>query len=121
LGLSLVYPGSSCPRCGHKLRPYELVPIFSFLFLLGKCKECKEPISWRYPAIEILTGLLFFSTFMVFGVQLVTLKMFVFISLVIVIAFIDLENMIIPNVLSINTDIKKTTDNCTKYKSINGK
>lgn len=50
---------SMCPKCGHTLSALDLVPFFSFLFLRGKCRYCGEPISWRYPAAEALTGLVF--------------------------------------------------------------
>lgn len=54
---------SHCPKCKKKLRWYELVPVFSFIFLGGKCTHCKKPISWQYPLIEILTGAFFSLTF----------------------------------------------------------
>lgn len=50
---------SMCPRCRNKLNWFELVPLLSFLFLLGRCRHCKEKISWRYPLIEIISGLIF--------------------------------------------------------------
>ena len=55
-GESIVRPGSHCPRCGHPLRWYENVPLFSFLALRGRCSACRSPISWRYPAVELLVG-----------------------------------------------------------------
>jgi leader peptidase (prepilin peptidase) / N-methyltransferase len=53
---SIVWPGSSCPKCGHKIKPWENIPILSWLFLRGKCSSCKNPISIRYPLIEALTA-----------------------------------------------------------------
>lgn len=56
--LSIVSPGSSCPSCGHKIRWYENIPVLSYLFLKGKCTNCKTLISVRYPLIELLTGII---------------------------------------------------------------
>lgn len=58
LGKDIVYDGSHCPECKTKLKPYHNVPILSFLFLRGKCAFCGTRISWRYPLIETLTGLI---------------------------------------------------------------
>jgi prepilin signal peptidase PulO-like enzyme (type II secretory pathway) len=56
-GLSLVKPGSSCPKCGHRLSSLELIPLVSFLWQRGACRACGERISWRYPLVELLSGL----------------------------------------------------------------
>jgi len=57
-----IFLGNSvCPKCNHKLKFFELIPVFSFLFLGGKCRKCKTKISWQYPAVEIFFGLLFLS------------------------------------------------------------
>lgn len=64
---SLIKPGSHCPNCNHKLKWFENIPIISFLFLNGKCKECKEPISLIYPFIELLTGIAFLFSYWLFG------------------------------------------------------
>lgn len=58
-GESLVSPGSACPKCGHAIRWWDNVPVLSWLILRGKCRDCGAPISRRYPAIELATGLLF--------------------------------------------------------------
>lgn len=57
LGMNIVYPGSRCPRCGHAIRLWHNLPILGWLFLRGKCKDCKAPISLRYPLIELLLGI----------------------------------------------------------------
>ena len=57
-GESLLYPPSHCTKCNNKLGPLELIPIFSFLFLGGKCKKCKTKISWFYPLFELFSGIL---------------------------------------------------------------
>ncbi len=56
---SLVHPGSHCPRCGRAVRPWENVPVLSYLLLRGRCAGCRGSISWRYPAVELATALLF--------------------------------------------------------------
>lgn len=58
LGLSLLSPPSFCPRCGHPLAARDNVPLLGWLLLRGKCRYCRAPISWRYPAVELATGLL---------------------------------------------------------------
>lgn len=60
-GKSLVSPPSSCPRCGSSIKAYDNVPILSWLLLRGRCRRCKEPISVRYPLVELGTGLAFFA------------------------------------------------------------
>lgn len=55
---NLVLPNSQCPHCGHEIRPWENIPLFSYLFLRGKCSNCRAPISLRYPAVELTCGLL---------------------------------------------------------------
>jgi len=56
---SIAFPPSHCPKCNHKLAPWDLIPILSYLFLEGRCRYCGEPISWQYPVVETITGLLF--------------------------------------------------------------
>ncbi|WP_062306115.1 prepilin peptidase [Alicyclobacillus sendaiensis] len=58
-GESVVWPRSHCPNCGRTLAAWELVPVLSWLWLRGRCRTCKAPISWRYPAIELATGAAF--------------------------------------------------------------
>ena len=58
-GESLLYPSSHCTKCGHSLKPFELIPILSFLLLGGKCYKCKEKISWFYPVLELGSALIF--------------------------------------------------------------
>lgn len=56
---SILKGRSFCPKCKHKLGAWDLIPVFSFIFLSGKCRYCKKPISWQYPLVEIFTGILF--------------------------------------------------------------
>lgn len=95
-GESLVHPSSHCPNCGHKLRPYELVPILSFLFLGGKCSKCKQKISWFYTIFEFLTGVLFAISYIVFKDNIPNLIIsLTFVSMLVIICVSDFEFMII--------------------------
>ncbi|MEK6223595.1 MAG: prepilin peptidase [Thermodesulfobacteriales bacterium] len=97
---SIVYPGSHCTSCNEPISFYNNIPILSYLFLRGKCSKCNSKISFRYPLVEILTGLLFLATVWSFGLSIETLFYLIFISALIPITFIDLEHMIIPNVIT---------------------
>ena len=68
-GLSLIKPGSFCPKCNHELKWYELFPIFSFLVQKGRCRKCKCKISLFYPLIEFTTGVLFLVSYLIFGIS----------------------------------------------------
>ena len=92
---SLLYPSSHCTNCNHKLMPWELVPIFSFLFLGGKCSKCKQKISWFYPIFETVSGLLFMLAFLIFGFSYELLIALTFISLILIITISDYNFMII--------------------------
>ena len=65
-GLSTVRPGSRCPRCLSPIRPFDNIPVLSFLLLAGRCRRCRMRISWRYPAVEAVTSVLFVSVFRLF-------------------------------------------------------
>ena len=99
--LSVARGSSMCPKCGTPLRPAELVPVFSFLFLRGKCRNCKAPISAVYPFVEILCGALFMLSFFLFGISLQTLAAWIAVSVLIVASFIDIRTMEIPDGVSI--------------------
>lgn len=86
---------SHCPKCNHLLHLIDLFPIFSYIFLKGKCRYCKNNISIRYLMIELLTGVLFLITFYRYGFSLSTLIYLIAISLLIVIALIDYDTMYI--------------------------
>jgi len=86
---SISYPPSHCSNCNHRLMPLDLIPIFSFIFLRGRCRYCKEKISFQYPIVEALNCIFYVIIFFEYGVSIATLKYFVLISLLIVISFID--------------------------------
>ncbi len=96
-GESILYPSSHCPKCNHVLKPLELIPILSFLFLGGKCKKCGKKISWFYPIFEFISGILFALCFVVFGYSLECLFYIVFISMLLIIIISDYQTMIIPD------------------------
>jgi len=100
-GKSIVSPPSACPKCGQQIRWYENIPIISFLVLRAKCRSCSLPISWRYPLVEALNGLLTLLLFLKFGVSLSFLALFIFCSSLVVITFIDLDHQIIPDEISL--------------------
>ena len=101
LGKSILFPPSSCPQCGSRIRFYDNIPLVSYVFLRGKCRFCRHPISIRYPVIEVLSGLVSVALFLRYGPSLPYLFLFAFAASLITITFIDLQYQIIPNVLTI--------------------
>jgi len=100
-GESVVTPSSHCPRCGHRLGVLDLVPVLSWLFLKGKCRYCQEAISIRYPAVELLTAALFMGVFLRWGISAYTLAGWALTVILVSSAFIDLDEGIIPDVITI--------------------
>ncbi len=99
---SLSYPGSQCPKCGNSLRWYDNIPVVSFLALRGRCRHCRNPISVRYPVVELLTALLFFAVKLRFGFGwLLFVRDLPFVAILVAITFIDLETRLIPDPLSL--------------------
>ena len=100
-GASIIRPSSRCPYCGHPIRFYDNIPVISFFLLRGKCRDCGRPISRRYPVVEILTACLAFIISLHLGVTLPGLVVFLFVCVLIVVSFIDLEKKLIPHVLTL--------------------
>jgi len=100
-GLSIVFPASSCPQCGHSIRFYDNIPLVSYLLLRGRCRSCGERISLRYPLVEGLTALMALLLFWKFGLTLKFAAAFLFVSALILVAFIDIDHQIIPDVISL--------------------
>ena len=104
LGESVVNVPSHCPKCNHKIRWYENIPLFSFLALRGKCSGCKQPISWRYFIVELSGGLLTLATYLKMTFSDEYFYMIIPYTIIIMIsiasAFIDFEHRIIPNQLT---------------------
>ena len=98
---SIVFPASRCTKCGSGIRPFDNVPIFSYLILGGRCRSCKTRISPLYPAVELINALLTLFLFIKLGFSLTFVFLLVFCSALVVITFIDLEHRIIPDVISL--------------------
>jgi leader peptidase (prepilin peptidase) / N-methyltransferase len=94
---SLVYPASHCPRCGTPVKPYDNIPILSWLLLRGHCRKCSAPISVRYPLVEALTAVLCVGAVLVHSSAAQIALSVALILIVIPAALIDLEYRIIPN------------------------
>ncbi|NLM75080.1 MAG: prepilin peptidase [Clostridiaceae bacterium] len=99
--ISIIFPPSECPNCRKKIKVTDLIPVISYMILRGKCRKCKNPISILYPVVELITGLLWLLAFLKFGFTFETVAAIFLITLLIPVAFIDLEFMIIPNGLVI--------------------
>lgn len=98
---SIVLPSSRCPRCGTPIKPWDNIPLVSYLILLGKCRACGEPISLKYPTVEAINGLLYVMTVYRFGLTQATFFYFAFVTALVVITFIDLEQQIIPDEITL--------------------
>ena len=96
LGKSIVAPPSQCPKCDHRLSPLENIPVVSYLLLGGKCKGCSEPISIRYPIIELLSASCVAAMFYHFDQVLQAVGFSVFICVAIVLGVIDLDTRTLP-------------------------
>lgn len=96
-GKSIIYPPSHCPKCKHRLTPLELVPIFSYLFQGGKCKNCKCKIPLFHPLYEIFVGLLFMFSYISFGFTGGFVIALTFVSMLAIIIVSDYYYMIIPD------------------------
>ncbi len=100
-GQSVAFPASHCPHCETPIRPWDNIPILSYVFLRGRCRQCKAPISARYPLVEAVTGLAGVAILVAFGPSPHALLMFAFLCALIVITFIDFDLQIIPDVISL--------------------
>jgi len=101
---SIIFPGSHCPNCSSKIKPYDNIPIISYIILGGKCRNCKAKISIRYPIVELLMGLCYLTFYIAFYpndllrfIQFIILAP-IFLSL----SWIDIEHWEIPDELSIS-------------------
>ncbi len=95
--LTLSIPNSTCPKCDHKIRFYENIPVISWLFLRGKCSQCKNSIAARYPLVEAATALLSVVTAMQFGVSIETLLLLILTWGLICLTLIDFDHMLLPD------------------------
>ena len=100
-GKSVVTPRSACPYCGDPIPLYHNLPVLSWLILRGKCRSCRQPISPRYLAIELLTGLLFLGCYAHFGLTLAMLKCVVLGYLLLGLVFTDAETKLLPDAMTL--------------------
>jgi leader peptidase (prepilin peptidase)/N-methyltransferase len=98
--LSIVAPGSRCPRCETPIQWYDNVPVLGWLWLRGKCRTCSLPISPMYPLVELATGLLFVACYLEFGLTQAAVKWLFFTSLIIVLTITDLRVRMLPDVVN---------------------
>jgi leader peptidase (prepilin peptidase) / N-methyltransferase len=100
--MSIINPSRSfCPHCNSAIQFYDNIPVFSYLWLKGRCRNCKASISLRYPLVELMTGILAIATYFMFGLSIESLIYFVFLSSLLVITFIDLDHQIIPDIITL--------------------
>jgi leader peptidase (prepilin peptidase)/N-methyltransferase len=97
---SIVFPNSRCPSCGGAIAFYDNIPVLSYLVLRAKCRYCKEHISFRYPAVELLTAAMFIAVTWHDGLSVALPFDLVFVSALLALVFIDAEHMILPNVIT---------------------
>ncbi|MGH9763520.1 MAG: prepilin peptidase, partial [Blastocatellia bacterium] len=96
-GKSIVLPASACPKCSRAIRAYDNIPVISYLLLGGKCRGCKTRISPMYPLVELLTGLLFFGCYQLFGLSTGAFKWAIFSAIMVVLVFTDLRERLLPD------------------------
>jgi leader peptidase (prepilin peptidase)/N-methyltransferase len=99
-GLSIISPGSRCPRCLTPIKPYDNIPVFGLLLLRGKCRNCSLSISPMYPLVEFATGLIFLLTYYEHGISLLTLKWLIFSCLIIVLVVTDFRVRLLPDLVN---------------------
>lgn len=100
--INLFLPRSFCPNCTYPIKALQNIPILSFIALQGRCKQCKHPISWRYPSIEMLCMVLSLFALWHFGLNLTFLFALLFIWLIISLCFIDLDHQLLPDSLTLS-------------------
>ncbi len=99
--ISVVLPHSACPHCHQPIKPYDNIPVLSWVLLRGRCRRCGAPISPRYVAVELITACLFLACYEQFGLALPTLKYCVFGFLVVGLIFVDAEWRLLPDALTL--------------------
>ena len=102
---SIVFPNSRCPSCSALIGPVDNIPLLSYAILRGRCRQCRAPISWRYPAVELMTALLYAAVFLVDvylrgGMTYTILFDLIFVSAIVALIFIDAEHMLLPNAIT---------------------
>lgn len=98
---SVIYPASRCPSCQHPLRPWHNLPLASFIALRGRCAFCRARISWRYPLVESLGGLLYLIGYHQLGLSVHAFAFALLVTALLIASFIDLAHMIIPDAVTL--------------------
>jgi leader peptidase (prepilin peptidase)/N-methyltransferase len=98
---SLSAPASTCPKCGHKIKWFENIPVISYLALRGKCSGCKTPISIRYPSIELISAITVAFAVYVYGFNEISLSVAIFTWILISLIFIDIDHQLLPDKLTL--------------------
>jgi len=98
---SVVWPRSHCPKCRKRIPGYDNIPFISFLLLRGRCRFCRQKISWRYPLVELLTALLMVALFNRFGLKYEFFLYMVMLWCLIIATFVDISHRIIPDEVSV--------------------
>jgi len=98
---SVIYPASHCPKCRTKIKPIDNIPLLSYILLKGRCHNCGSKISIQYPVVEFLTGLIYLIIYLIYGLSIQSLVYIVLSSALIIIAFIDLQEQMIPDIISL--------------------
>lgn len=104
-GMSIVRPGSHCTTCNHALNVFDLFPIFSYLFLRGKCRYCGSKVKPFYPIFEALTGILFVLCYLKFGFSRLFVVGIIFVSMSLIVILSDYSTMLIPDEVLITASI----------------
>ncbi|MDQ3711087.1 MAG: prepilin peptidase, partial [Acidobacteriota bacterium] len=99
-GESIVFPNSACPNCKKSIKPYDNIPILSWLILGGRCRNCQNLVSPRYLFVELLTGFLFLLVYWSVGFNALLPVALIFTAAIVSLVFIDAEHMILPNVIT---------------------
>ncbi len=98
---SIIYPASHCPKCRSSIKPIDNIPLLSYILLKGKCRNCGSKIPIQYPVVEFLTGIIYIFIFLIYGLTLQWLIYIILSSTLIIIAFIDLNEQIVPDIISL--------------------
>jgi len=98
---SIIFPASHCPKCRSPIKPLDNIPLLSFILLKGRCRNCKSKISIQYPIVEFLSGLIYLIIYLIYGLSIQTLIYIILSSALVIIAFTDLNEEIVPDVISL--------------------
>jgi leader peptidase (prepilin peptidase)/N-methyltransferase len=98
-GESVVSPASACPHCGHRIRSRDNIPVLSWLVLRGRCRDCGEAIAWRYPAVELVTGLLFAGVAAATGLSWSLPALLYLVGISVALTLIDLDHRRLPDAI----------------------